>query len=318
MYNCLRSVEFPHALTSIGDYAFAHPKYKFGIDIKDNIQHIGKNAFYGNIVLNPNNIKKNIVSIDVSIDRISSIMDTVVNSDYTAENTAGFTDATVVSALGDGDPYKSFVYVLSGLMHFCPQNLSIDLLGRTLINVDKESLTAYVPKYLSCIGPSAFMDCRALTAVSAHEPLSIGECAFMDCYSLKKIYGDVAANSPTFRLDGVVNDRAFFNCRQLSGVLLLSTVTSIGRESFYNCDGISSFFDDATLEMKPYWVLSSIGDGAFKDCSNLQVFDIPSTLVDIGDHVFENAAKLLNINIDLAADDFVQITDSHSIEDAVI
>lgn len=107
-------------MTSIGDCAFAHPKYKFGIHIKNNIQHIGKNAFYGNVVLNPNNIKKNIVSIDVSIDRISSIMDTVVNSDYTAENTVGFTDATVVSALGDGDPYKSFVYVLSGLMHFCP------------------------------------------------------------------------------------------------------------------------------------------------------------------------------------------------------
>lgn len=52
--------------------------------------------------------------------RISTIMDVTVSHDYTAENMAGFTDATVISATGDGDPYKSFIYVLSNLMHFCP------------------------------------------------------------------------------------------------------------------------------------------------------------------------------------------------------
>lgn len=70
--------------------------------------------------MNPNSIKKNIATIDVPLARISTIMDVTVSHDYTAENIAGFTDATVISATGDGDPYKSFIYVLSNLMHFCP------------------------------------------------------------------------------------------------------------------------------------------------------------------------------------------------------
>ena len=47
-------------------------------------------------------------------------MDITVNDDYTAENKAGFTDATVISATGGGDPYKSFIYVLDNHMNFCP------------------------------------------------------------------------------------------------------------------------------------------------------------------------------------------------------
>jgi len=120
MYNSLRRVDFPKSLLSIDDYAFAYPKYKFDIAIEDHIKHIGKNAFYGNVILNPNNIKKNIATISVSLSSISTIMDVTVGYDYTAENAAGFTDATVISATGDGDPYKSFIYVLSNLMHFCP------------------------------------------------------------------------------------------------------------------------------------------------------------------------------------------------------
>ena len=41
MYNHVREVEFPLALTSIGDYAFAHTKYRFPIHIKENIKSIG-------------------------------------------------------------------------------------------------------------------------------------------------------------------------------------------------------------------------------------------------------------------------------------
>ena len=66
------------------------------------------------MVLNPNNIAKNIAKVDVDIYTLSDIMHVSCNSDYIAENRVGFTDATVVSASSPtADPYKSFAYVLS-------------------------------------------------------------------------------------------------------------------------------------------------------------------------------------------------------------
>jgi hypothetical protein len=56
MHNNLREVTFPQALLSIDAYAFAYPKNKFTISIGSSIQHIGENAFYKNVILNPNNV----------------------------------------------------------------------------------------------------------------------------------------------------------------------------------------------------------------------------------------------------------------------
>ena len=66
------------------------------------------------MILNPNNIAKNIAKVDVDIYALSDIMHVTPNSNYVAENRVGFTDATVVSASSPmADPYKSFAYVLS-------------------------------------------------------------------------------------------------------------------------------------------------------------------------------------------------------------
>ena len=66
------------------------------------------------MVLNPNNIAKNIARVDVDIYALSDIMHISCDSNYIAENRVGFTDATVVSASSStSDPYKSFAYVLS-------------------------------------------------------------------------------------------------------------------------------------------------------------------------------------------------------------
>ena len=82
------------------------------------------------MIVNPSNIKKNIVSIDVDLSAISSIFGISINDEYTADNVAGFTDATVLSATAqNNNPYKSFVYILDNKMNFCPQNLSIDLVN---------------------------------------------------------------------------------------------------------------------------------------------------------------------------------------------
>lgn len=90
--------------------------------------------------------------IDVKLDEIPDIIGTTIERDFIAENTLGFTDATILSASGVGaNPYNSFAYIQNGVMNFCPTYLSIDVLHLALVNTDKTALTAYVPAYLSCI-----------------------------------------------------------------------------------------------------------------------------------------------------------------------
>lgn len=60
----LREVSLGDDVLSIGDFAFANPKYKFTICIPQNVKHIGAGVFKRNIILNPDAIEKNIISAD--------------------------------------------------------------------------------------------------------------------------------------------------------------------------------------------------------------------------------------------------------------
>ena len=115
MHNHFRTIEFGDSLSTIGDYAFAWPKYKIGLHILSSIQSIGKNAFKDNVILNPENIKANIVSIDIELARLSIVFGIPeIYDDYSAINTIGFSDGTVVSTIfPTNNPYNSFTFVFN-------------------------------------------------------------------------------------------------------------------------------------------------------------------------------------------------------------
>ena len=86
IYSHLREIRFnKQGLSSIGDYAFAYPKYKCTIQIPKSIKKIGTNAFKKNVILNPEKVEKNIISI--ALNNVGEVLD-VINSlsspDFTA------------------------------------------------------------------------------------------------------------------------------------------------------------------------------------------------------------------------------------------
>ena len=154
--------------------------------------------------------------------------------------------------------------------------------------------------------------------MSADESLSIGPSAFYNCISLNRIVGDKSNRLEPYHISGVVNDAVFYNCSSLVDVKLLSSVPSIGASAFYNCRSIDELHDDATIAMKNWWSLSSIGSHAFERCSSLKSFDIPRAISSFGDDVFKDCPSLMNVNIDLNVEDFASLVGYSKVEDAVI
>ena len=84
----------------------------------------------------------------------------------------------------------------------------------------------------------------------------------------------------------------------------MSTATDIGVKAFYNCKSISSIYDEVDSDALSYYKLSSIGSFAFASCDKLEVFDMCSSVIAIGDCPFDDCPSLKNINVGMTVDEF--------------
>ena len=87
----------------------------------------------------------------------------------------------------------------------------------------------------------------------------------------------------------VVCDRAFFDCRFLSNIVITDSVNSIGDRAFSSCYSLCSVVipDGVT----------SIGDGAFDHCESLTNIVIPDGVTSIGNNAFSGCESLSSIVI---------------------
>ena len=110
---------------------------------------------------------------------------------------------------------------------------------------------------------------------------SIGELAFYNCQELTSI---IVGDSVTS-----INDDAFYNCSKLTSVILGDNVSSIGNRAFSYCSNLTN------IEMPDN--VTSIGYSAFSDCIGLTDFEIPSGVTNIGSYAFSDCSGLVSITI---------------------
>ena len=182
-----------------------------------------------------------------------------------------------------------------------------------------DSLTSInIPGGVTSIEDSTFSGCSRLANIEIPSSVtSIGNSAFSSCISLTSI------NIP----EGVtsIGEGAFSGCRSLTSIEISSSVISIGNYAFNGCRSLTSInveennqsycSEDAILFNKDKTELirypskkvdkqyvipnsvTSIGNYAFEDCSNLTSIDIPSSVTSIGNSAFAGCSSLTSIEI---------------------
>jgi hypothetical protein len=212
-------------------------------------------------------------------------------------------------------------------------------MGYCIFINNPDLVTVTLPASLDFIDGEVFYNCPKLTAINVHSSSS-KFCTSNGCLFSKdmtKLYFVPGGFEGGFEIpSGVteINASAFEKCEKITSVSKIgSGVTKIGRMAFSECallkaidvddanpnyssqDGVLFDKDKKTLIVCPagrtgtYDVpgtVAAITEHAFDYCG-LTVIHIPANVLDMGESVFPNGAKLTAINVDGANPNFASV-----------
>ena len=185
-------------------------------------------------------------------------------------------------------------------------------------NYCEEITTVDIRDGVTTIGDYAFTGCYALSSIDIPASVTtIGEQAFASCSGLTNI--EIPASVTN------IGDLAFAYCTGLTSIEIPASVTTISDDAFNGCTGLSAFTvdngntayasEDGVLFNKAKTTLikyptgnsrtsyaipnsvTTIGDGAFSDCTGLTSIDIPASVTTIGNGAFLDCTGLTSIDI---------------------
>ncbi len=167
---------------------------------------------------------------------------------------------------------------------------------------------------VTSVGNYTFNNCDLITSITiSNSVTTIGEDAFSYCNGLTSI---TIPNSVT-----TIDYGAFRNCEGLTSIVIPNSVVFIGVYAF-NCSGLEQIIVDsgntvydsrnncnAIIKTSTNKLVrgckntiipnsvTSLGDGAFSNCSNLSTIEIPNSVTSIDSYAFSDCSGLTSIVI---------------------
>ncbi len=307
-YECssLTSVTIGNSVTSIAAYAFDRCTSLTGVTIPNSVTSIGEAAFS-----NCNNLTS------IKVNSGNSIYDSRNNCNAIIEKASntlivGCKNTTIpntVTAIGD----RAF-YCCIGLTSIDIPN-SVTTIGNDAFFLCYNLTSVIIPNSVNTIGHLAFTSCSGLTSATIGSSVtSIGNYAFGECGSLTSVN---IPNSVTS-----IGESAFRECSSLPSVTIPNSVTSIGNEAFSSCYSLASIkvesgnsiYDsrdscNAIIETASNTLIAgcknttipnsvtSIGNGAFYECTSLTSVNIPNSVTTLDDAAFYGCSGLTKVTI---------------------
>ena len=142
------------------------------------------------------------------------------------------------------------------------------------------------------IGNCAFYGCHNLTSINIPDSVtSIGNDAFVNCSSMTSITVDNSNTVYDSRNDcnAIIETATNTLVRGCKNTVIPNTVTSIGNKAFNNCTNLTSISIPDNI--------TSIDNNAFSMCSGMTSCTISSGVTSIGSSAFTNCSSLKSIVI---------------------
>ena len=206
------------------------------------------------------------------------------------------------------DEYNSFMPNLKDCSSLTSINIpdSFTYLSNGIFSGCSSLTSVHLPKNITSIPYQGFYNCSSLTSINIPDGVTdIGSSAFQNCSNLTSINIPDSVTS--------IGYSAFENCSNLTSINIPNSVTFIGYKAFLGTNNLSwniiprnlyqneisgGYF--AGLDMNGFEIpnsVTNIGDSAFENCSSLTSINIPDGVTNIGDSAFENCSNLTSINI---------------------
>ena len=301
----LASVSIPQKVLRIDTYAFKDCTGLTSLTFANNsiLQVLGNYAFEGCSALTSLNLPNNILSlpsdifkgctslktVDLPMNAVMNVSSsTFVACKATLENVVLSNSTIAIEA----DAFNGYGALKSVTFH--DGAVSLHEIGNNAFK-DCSLLAAFtIPSSVGKIGTDAFNGCAALTSIVIPEgaQMSLSDTSFAGCANLTNI------QLPKY-IEGTENARritpnTFIACvTNLQTIKLPNNLVAIEFNATGAFEGFAAltsvmFYDGANY-------LETIGDNAFKGCSNLATFTIPSSVTSVGTNAFYGCAKLTSI-----------------------
>ncbi len=327
--NCtsLTSVNIPTSLLAISGGLFSGCTSLTTINLHNLINYIEVQAFSGCTSLTSITIPPLVTEIkSYTFFGCTGLVSVTIPTGLTGIGTSAFTGCSSLininfpdSIIGIGDQSFSGCTSLKNIV--LPNNITI--IGNDTFANCTSLESIILPLNLTSLGVAPFANCTSLKSIII-PPLvtEIRDGAFDNCTSLKKVIflgliptigtnnfnttNNVVVYYASLNIDNTVNVQNMLTMFTTSEVIVPFTINNV----IYSPQGINAVISGFNLEPSSWnliipstvkdsfgitYNVTSIGNNAFENCTNLKCITIPSSVTSIGNNSFQGCNNLISV-----------------------
>ena len=299
-YGCsnLTTVQMTDNVTSIGEYAFSGCEKLASINISNKVTSIGDFAFRNCFKLTSITIPASLTNLEphafnnCRLTKVEIHSNAIVSKDESYTSLVSYFGPLVEEYILGEEVTKIGNYAFSGsaiTSIIIPNNVTS--IGKSAFS--GSALTSiYIPVKVTSIGDNAFYNCIGLTSVQVESGNTVYDSrencnAIIETASNTLLLGcknTIIPNTVTS-----IGDNAFYCCEGLTSIIIPNSVKNIGDKAFYCCTGLT------TVNLSNS--ITKIGKNAFSACKGLTSVIIPNSVTIIDEEAFFGCDNLKSITI---------------------